>query len=256
VLWCQGFSEPNAGSDLASLVTRAERQGDFYIVNGQKVWTSYCKNAEHCFLLVRTGSEPRHKGITVLLVPMKTPGIEVREIDTVLGDRYFHEVFLSDVRVPVAARLGAENQGWEIAMYALQYERIGLPRYARAANTLDRLAAEAGKLSDPSIREKLGEAQALCEAARILYYRVIDQRAHGTPPTADSNIARVALTMADRAVGDLALEIGGPAALAYGSLGDGNFRAALSAGIATGTTEINLNLIAERALGLPRAEKK
>src|SRR6185369_9767188 len=90
VLWCQGFSEPNAGSDLASLQTRAVRDGERYVVNGQKIWTSYCKNAEFCFLMVRTGSEPRHRGISVLLVPMNTPGIEVREIDTVLGDGYFH----------------------------------------------------------------------------------------------------------------------------------------------------------------------
>ncbi len=256
VLWCQGFSEPNAGSDLASLSTRAERVGDSYAVNGQKVWTSYCKNAEFCFLLVRTDKiETRHKGITVLLVPMNTPGIEVREIDTVLGDRYFHEVFFTDVRVPVSARLGAENDGWGIAMYALQYERIGLPRYARSARTLELIVADAksnGRVIDGAFKEKLVAARAMCEAARILYYRVIDQRAHNQPPTADSNVARLALTAADRAVGDLALELGGPAALLYGSLGDGNFRAAMPAGVATGTSEINANLVAQRWLGLPR----
>jgi alkylation response protein AidB-like acyl-CoA dehydrogenase len=252
VLWCQGFSEPNAGSDLASLETRAVLNGDRYVVNGQKIWTSYCKNAEHCFLMVRTGArDERHKSISVLLVPMAQKGIEVREIDTVLGDRYFHEVFFTDVEVPVSARLGAENEGWAIAMYALQYERVGLPRYARSARTLDILAKSAGRLDEEQL-EKLGHARALLDAARILYLRVIDQRAKNSPPTADSNLARIALTMADRAVGDLALELGGASALVYGSVGDANFRAALPAGVATGTSEVNLNLIAQRWLGLPR----
>jgi alkylation response protein AidB-like acyl-CoA dehydrogenase len=255
-LWCQGFSEPNAGSDLASLVTRAERAGDVYVVNGNKVWTSYCKNAEFCFLLARTSTtERRHRGLSVLLMPMSTPGIEVREIDAVIGEKYFHEVFLTDVRVPVSCRLGAENEGWSVAMYTLQYERVGAPRYARAARTLDLLAEDArarNLLSDPRIEEKLGEARALCEAARVLYYRVIDQRVRDLPPTADSNVARIANTMADRAVGDLALEIWGAEALVHGSAGDANFRASMSCGIATGTTEINLNLIAERLLGLPK----
>jgi alkylation response protein AidB-like acyl-CoA dehydrogenase len=255
-LWCQGFSEPNAGSDLASLSTRAVREGDVYLVNGQKVWTSYCKNADFCFLLVRTGpTESRHRGITVLLMPMHLPGVEVREIDAVIGEKYFHEVFLTDVRIPISCRLGPENEGWSVAMYALQFERVGCPRYARAALTLDLLAEDArarGLLDHAPTLEKLGEARALCEAARILHYRVIDQRVHDSPPTADSNVARIAGTLADRAVGDLALEIWGAEALVHGSAGDANFRASMSAGIATGTTEINLNLIAERLLGLPR----
>jgi alkylation response protein AidB-like acyl-CoA dehydrogenase len=255
-LWCQGFSEPNAGSDLASLVTRAVRDNEVYLVNGQKVWTSYCKNADFCFLLVRTNvEEKRHRGITVLLMPMNLPGVEVREIDSVIGERYFHEVFLTDVRVPISCRLGPENEGWSVAMYALQFERVGCPRYARAALTLDLLAEDArarGLLLHPPFLEKLGEARALCEAARILHYRVIDQRVHDLPPSADSNVARIAGTMADRAVGDLALEIWGAESLVHGSPGDANFRASMSAGIATGTTEINLNLIAERLLGLPR----
>lgn len=264
-LWCQGFSEPNAGSDLASLVTRADRDGEEYVVNGQKVWTSYCKNAEYCFLLVRTDqAERRHKGISVLLMAMDLPGIEVREIDSVIGEKYFHEVFLTDVRVPVSCRLGPENEGWPVTMYALQFERVGAPRYARAALTLDRLAAALSPDgSDPSVLEKLGEARTLCEAARVLHYRVIDQRAKADaygfapdgaplPPSADSNVARIAGTMADVAIGELALELWGSESLVHGSVGDANFRASMSAGIATGTTEINLNLIAYRLLGLPR----
>jgi alkylation response protein AidB-like acyl-CoA dehydrogenase len=186
---------------------------------------------------------------------MDLPGVEIREIDAVIGERYFHEVFLTDVRVPVTCRLGVENAGWEVATYALQFERVGAPRYARAALTLDLLAAAAagrGLLADGALLEKLGEAYARCEAARVLHYRVIDQRAHDQPPTADANVARIAGTQADLAVGDLAMEIFGGEALAHGSIGDANFRASMSAGIATGTTEVNLNLIAQRLLGLPR----
>ncbi len=256
VLWCQGFSEPNAGSDLVSLTTRAEPRGDDYLVNGQKIWTSYCQNADFCFLLVRTNpQERRHRGISVLLMPMDLAGVEVREIDAVIGDRYFHEVFLTDVVVPKSCRLGPENEGWAITSYALQFERVGAPRYARAALTVDLLAENAaagGRLADPNLQEKLGHARALCEAARVLHYRVIDQRTHGLPPSADSNVARIAGTMADLAVGELALEIWGSESLVYGSVGDSNFRASMSAGIATGTTEVNLNLIAQRLLGLPR----
>jgi len=254
--WCQGFSEPEAGSDLAALRTLALRDGDDYVVNGSKIWTSYANHAEFCFLLVRTDpASKRHHGISVLLVPMDTPGVTVREIPSVVGDRYFHEVFFSDARVPVACRLGPEGEGWDVVSYALQFERVGAARYARAALTLDVLAERArsrGLLDDPTVLEKLGEARAVCEAARLLSYRVIDQRAHGLPPSADTNVARVAGTLAERVVSELALELFGPDALEYGSFADAQFRLAMTAGVAVGTTEVNLNLIASRVLGLPR----
>lgn len=256
VLWCQGFSEPEAGSDLVALRTLAIREGDFYSVNGSKIWTSYVNHAQYCFLLVRTDPESkRHRGISVLLVPMDLPGIEVREIPSVVGDRYFHEVFFSDVRVPVDCLLGTEHEGWDVVAYSLQYERVGAARYARAARMLDALALHAderGLLADPTTQEKLGEARAACEASRVLTYRVIDLRAHGSPPTADTNVARVAGTLAERAVADLAMEIFGTDALAYGSFADSHFRLAMTAGVAVGTTEVNLNLVASRFLGLPR----
>jgi len=254
--WCQGFSEPEAGSDLVSLRTRAIRDGDDYVVNGSKIWTSYVNHAQHCFLVVRTDPQSRrHKGISVLLTPMDLPGIEVREIPSVVGDRYFFEVFFSDVRVPVSCRLGPENEGWDVVTYSLAYERVGAARYARAALTLDELAARAeqrGLLDDPRLLEKLGEARALCEASRLLTYRVIDLREKGRPPSADTNVARVAGTLAERAVAELALEIFGPEALEYGHFAEAHFRLAMTAGVAVGTTEINLNLIASRFLGLPK----
>jgi alkylation response protein AidB-like acyl-CoA dehydrogenase len=256
VLWCQGFSEPEAGSDLAALRTQALRDGDVYVVNGSKIWTSYVDNAEFCFLVVRTDPESkRNRGISVLLCPIELPGIEVREIPAVVGDKYFHEVFFSDVRVPVSCRLGPEHDGWAVVTYALACERVGSARYARAALTLDALAREAhrrGLLSDPVLQEKLGAARATVEAARVLTYRVIDLRAKGSPPTADTNVARVAGTWAERAVSELALEIYGSDGLEYGNFGESYYRMAMTAGVAVGTTEVNLNLVASRMLGLPR----
>jgi len=257
VLWCQGFSEPEAGSDLVALRTSARREGDDYVIDGSKIWTSYANHADFVILLVRTDpASDRHRGISVLLVPMETPGIEVREIPSVVGERYFHEVFFSGVRVPTSVRLGPEHEGWSVVTYALQYERVGAARYARAALTLDRLAEHArerGLLEDPLVINRLAEARALCEAARMLTYRVIDQRAHDLPPSTDTQIARVANTRADARVGELAVEILGADALESGSFADANFRLAMTAGVAVGATEVQLNLIAARHLGLPRA---
>ncbi len=256
VLWCQGFSEPEAGSDLAALRTQALKVGDHYVIHGSKIWTSYCNHADFCFLLVRTDpNSARHRGISVLLVPMDTPGIEVREIPSVVGKRYFHEVFFTDVEVPASTLLGPEHDGWDVVNYALQYERVGAARYARAAVTLDRLAdmaRERGLLSDPMVVDQLAEARALCEAARVLTYKVIDIRAKDRPPTADTQLARVLGTTADTAVGALALDILGLDAMEYGSFADANFRLAMTAGVAVGATEVQLNLIAARFLGLPK----
>jgi len=256
VFWCQGFSEPEAGSDLVALRTQALRVGDEYVIDGSKIWTSYCNHADYIILLVRSDPESsRHRGISVLLVPMDTPGIEIREIPSVVGERYFHEVFFTDVHVPTSTLLGEEHEGWGVVTYALQFERVGAARYARAAVTLDRLAEiarERGLLGDPIIVDRLGEARALCEAARVLTYKVIDLRAKGSPPTADTQLARVLGTTADNAIGRLALEIMGPESLEYGSFADSNFRLAMTAGVAVGATEVQLNLIASRFLGLPK----
>jgi alkylation response protein AidB-like acyl-CoA dehydrogenase len=256
VLWCQGFSEPEAGSDLAALRTRAEKVDGNYVINGSKIWTSYCNHANFIFLLVRTDPHSsRHSGISVLLVPMDTPGIEVREIPSVVGERYFHEVFFTDVTVPTDVLLGTEHNGWDVVNYALQFERIGAARYARAAVTLDTLAAvavERGLLQDPIVVDRLGEARALCEAARVLVYKVIDLRAKGSPPTADTQLARVLSTTCDNAIGRLALEIYGAQSREYASFADANFRMAMTAGVAVGATEVQLNLIASRFLDLPK----
>ena len=257
VIWCQGFSEPEAGSDLAALRTRAVRDAEEYVVNGQKVWTSYASVADFCYLLVRTGSEASgSRGITVLLVPMGLPGLEVRDVGSVIGDHAFHELFLTDLRVPASCRLGPENEGWEVVRQALSYERVGAPRWARAQHVLDEVAAWArrhGQLDTPWVQERLGEARAATEAARLLFYLVIDEREQQLPPSANANVARVAMVDAERLVGRLAADLLGPAGLESGTIADSALRKSMAAGVAAGTYEIQLNMVARRVLGMPKS---
>ena len=257
VIWCQGFSEPDAGSDLASLNTTAVRDGEEYVVNGQKIWTSYANSAEYCFLLVRTDTEAeKHHGISILLTPTATPGLEIRDIRGIVGEHAFHHLYFTDMRVPVSCRLGPENEGWAVVRRALSYERVGSPRYARAAFMLDEIARWAhahGKLTDPAVAERLVLAKARCEAARLLAYCVIDDRNKQRPLGPNAYVARVAMVQADRAVGELALDIMGSEGLAANSLADEQFRSALPAGVAAGTLEVQLNLVSRAVLGLPRS---
>jgi alkylation response protein AidB-like acyl-CoA dehydrogenase len=257
VIWCQGFSEPGAGSDLAALRTRAVRDADEYVVNGQKVWTSYASVADFCYLLVRTGAEASGpQGITVLLVPTTLSGFEVREVGSVVGDHAFHELFLTDLRVPVSCRLGPEHDGWRVVRQALAFERVGAPRWARAQHLLERVAAWArdhGELSTPWVRERLGEARAATEAARMLFYRVIDEREHDEPQSPSANLARVAMVDSERLVGRLAADLLGLAGLESGTLADTALRKSMAAGVAAGTYEIQLNMVARRVLGLPKS---
>jgi alkylation response protein AidB-like acyl-CoA dehydrogenase len=255
-VWCQGFSEPEAGSDLAALRTQALRDGDDYVINGSKIWTSYVDHADYCFLVARTDPASRgRRGISVLLVPIDTPGIELREIKGLLGKKYFHEVFFTDCRVPTSCRLGPENDGWTVVTRALAYERVGAAHYQRAQWTLDataRRAGELGLLEDPAVLERLGAAQAVIDVARLHTYKVIDEREKQAPPGPQTNLARVAGTWAVRTVAELTFELFGYEGLGYGSFADSYFRLGMWAGTASGTTEVQLNLIASRHLGLPR----
>lgn len=253
-IWCQGFSEPSAGSDLGALGTRASRRGGDYVIDGSKVWTSYAGMAHTCFLLARTG--PGKSGIAIFLVPMDTPGISVRAIPSLIGHGDIHEVFFDGVVVPESARLGEEGQAWSIIGHALSLERVGLARYALSRRVLDRLVAELksqGRFGGEGVRAAAARALAACEAARLLVYRVVDQRARGMPPSAASNLARVAVVAADRAVSDFSLEYfadelcgeSRPLVLAH-------HERAIAAGIASGAAEIQLNLVAHEWLQLPR----
>ncbi len=252
ITFSQGFSEPDAGSDLASLRTRAIRDGDDYVVTGEKIWTSHTAIAEWLFLLVRTDpEEKRSKGITVLLTPMDTPGLKINKVLGFVGESAFSNPVFTEMRVPAANRLGPENGGWSVVRYALAFERIGVAHYRHAENQLNALAREAnarGLMDDPAVQAKLGEAWEAVEAARLLYFRVVDLRAQGSPPTADSNVARVAGTRAYQVVAEAADLV-----LAEHSLGgSGRSRFNLTAGITSGATEIQLDQIATRWLNLPR----
>ena len=256
-IWCQGFSEPNAGSDLASLRTRAVRDGDDYVINGTKIWTSYAALANHCFLLARTGNAGEGKsGIAIFLVSMDSPGIEVRAIPSLIGHGDIHETFFTDVRVPVSARLGEEGAAWSIISYALANERVGIPRYELSDRVLTGMVEELkrrGQFDDPVVQSRAGSAHAMCQAARMLVYRAVDGRARGQEPGTEASIARVAVVSAENAVSDFGLDYL-PDTYSQHDYPDhlAHHERAIVAGIAAGANEIQLGLIARRHLDLPR----
>ena len=197
VIWCQTYSEPGAGTDLAALKTRAERVGDHYIVNGSKIWTSYSRGADWTFLLARTG--PERKAISIFLVPMTTPGVQVTSFPGLVEDGHLNEVFFTDVKVPVENRVGEEGHAWEIITYALSFERVGIPRYRLGLMVLDQVMAKLakeGRAADPIIRSRAGQVAAKFHAAVMQTYAVVDERAHNAPPSVAGNISRVSASEA------------------------------------------------------------
>ncbi len=265
VLWTQGFSEPGAGSDLASLTTRAEDRGDHLVVNGQKTWNSYADApAEWCFLLVRTDpTAPKHEGLSVLLVDMRTPGVTVRPLDTMAGPHELNEIFFDDVLVPRDCVLGTKNRGWEIVTTGLTFERVGIARYARAGHVLELLVTHVtatGLVHDPAVRQQLADLRVRYEAARLLSYRVISLQARGQLPSVEASIARLHNTQLEQLVGHVGLELLGlggqlthdaPEAPLEGTVWRQWVRNVPTT-IAAGTLEIQKNIIARRGLGLPR----
>ena len=254
-IWCQGFSEPSAGSDLAALRTSARRTDRGYVLNGSKIWTSGASLADKCFLLARTGPE-RYAGISVFLIDMRSPGMDVRVIKSFMGERSVHEMFFNDVALPHAALLGEEGQGWDIARQVLANERIGAPRYTLTLRALDHamaLLALDGRARDASTRARAGRARAAIDAAQTLCLRVISDRVAGHPAGAATNLARYAMVSADRLVAEF---IGDHLHERLMSNDDPLLAAAYkrtgSTGIAAGSAEIQLNLIARNHLDLPR----
>jgi alkylation response protein AidB-like acyl-CoA dehydrogenase len=258
VFWCQGFSEPNAGSDLAAMRTTAVSDQGEYVINGQKVWTSYAHCADYCILLARTDLEvdPR-RGISAFLLPMDTPGVEVRDIPNVAGDHIIHEVFFRDVRVDQSVRLGAENQGWPIVLSALANERIGIARFELSARVLDSavraLPGPGLKSASDHVRVAVGRAFAATEAARILNYVAVQERSSASSVAARpaAAISRVATTIAVKQVARAARQLAGQHALVDPKL-DEQHIAAVTVPIAAGSYEMQLNNVARLSLGLPR----
>ena len=268
-MWCQGFSEPNAGSDLASLKTRAERDGDDYVINGQKIWTSGAHLADWCILLARTDPEaPKHKGISYFLLDMKTPGVTVQPLIDMMDNHAFNEVYFENVRVPKECLLGAENQGWYMAATTLDFERSSIGAAVGGRRLLEELVAYAretkrnGKrLSEEvAVRVRLADAALGVQVGRLLSYRVASMQSRGLVPNYESSIAKLYNTDMQFQLAKAGLEVMG----LYGQLVPQSKHAQLRGKferqylwqtgmiVGGGTPEIQRNIIAMRGLGLPR----
>ncbi|MEU5093999.1 acyl-CoA dehydrogenase family protein [Streptomyces sp. NPDC020996] len=258
-VWCQGFSEPDAGSDLAALRTRAWRDGDAYVVSGSKIWTSHAEVADWCELLVRTdATAPRHRGITWLAMPMDAPGITVRPLRTLAGSAEFAEVFLDEVRVPVANRVGDENDGWRVTMVTLSFERgtAFAGEVVACRRVLGELAAEArrnGRWDDPVLRRRLGALNAEFRALwRLAQWNVSEAEERGGVPGVGGSVFKLRYSHARQDLYDTAAGVLGPDALDLDRPWVLDRLTSLSYTIAAGTSQIQRSIVAERVLGLPK----
>ena len=261
-VWCQGFSEPEAGSDLASLRTRAVRDGDSYVVTGSKIWTSHAEVADWCELLVRTspvGDEtPKHRGISWLAMPMDAPGVTVRPLRTLAGTAEFAEVFLDEVRVPVAHRIGAENDGWRVTMVTLSFERgtafVGeVVACRRVLGALAREAKANGRWDDPVLRRRLGRLAAEFAALwRLTQWNVSEAQRTGGVPGTGGSVFKLRYSHVRQELYDAAAEVLGAGALDADHAWVADRLSSLSYTIAAGTSQIQHNIVAERILGLPK----
>jgi len=268
--WCTGYSEPESGSDMAAAKCRAVADGDEYVINGQKLWTSHAHIADWCWLMVRTGpQEPKHKGLSTMLVDMKTPGVTVRPLINMAGIHYFNEVFFDDVRVPRSNLVGEENRGWYNAVFALDFERtagvVQVTNNRRILEDLLRFAKETridGQpiVNDAVVRGRLAQLAVDAEVGRMLAYRIVWMQSRGLIPNYESSMLKVfSYELLHRV-----LRVGTQAMRLYGQLEIGSKWAPLKGRIenallssvgsitAAGTHEIQRNIIATRGLGLPR----
>jgi len=270
VQWCTGYSEPDSGSDLASIKCRAERQGDHYVVTGQKIWTSIAMWSQWIILLVRTDAsgESKHEGITCLLVPMDSEGITVRPIQNMSGGTMFAEVFFDAVKVPIENRLGAEGEGWKVTVSALAHERSSIAEVTSLQRSLEALRALARECTrngrpaaeDPGIRRRIARADARIEAMRLNGMRYLTKQLRGEKVGSETSVNKLHRTALEIELGELALEIeGSRGPLARGAdavPANGKWQTfALSwpeVVIGGGTPNIQRNIIAERILGLPK----
>ena len=264
--WCQLFSEPGAGSDLANLGTRAVRDGDVYVVNGQKIWTTFAHIARFGILIARTDAEaPKHQGISYFVCPMDLPGIEIRPIVEMTGAHQFNEVFFDDVRIPAEHLVGDENRGWALAKVTLGNERVSLSEggalwgLGPAAGDLIDLVRKEGGVTDASLRQRLAELFIESEILRLIRLRTVTAAVHGRPPGPEASIRKALADEHGQTIMRLAKDLSGATGMltTSGPLGvdDGSwnygfvFSPALTVG--GGTSEVQRNIIAERVLGLP-----
>jgi alkylation response protein AidB-like acyl-CoA dehydrogenase len=266
MVWAQGYSEPEAGSDLPSLRTAARRDGDSYVVNGQKVWNTHADYADILFTLVRTGTpESRQKGITYLLIDAHAPGVTVRPLRDLTGGAHFSEIFFSDVRVPVANRIGEENEGWPLVRTSLGHERAAgamnqAALYRRIVTELTALAKERGLTADPLVRDRLADFEVRVRIMRYTGMRVIADIVSRGEPGPASSTSRLFITTFEQELHEFAVDMLGADGLLL--RGDeravqrgrwvGGFLSTRASTIGAGTAEIQRNTIAEQVLGLPR----
>ncbi len=259
VIWCQGFSEPDAGSDLASLQTAARRDGEGFRVSGQKIWTSYATMAQWCFLLARTSKEEKkQQGLSVFLVPMSASGIEVRPIDCMMGPHHLNEVFFDDVWVPESDALGPIGEGWKVVQEVLSFERVGIARYARCERLLQMAPSALGGQWEDLPQELLVRWSRMmihARRARLLAYRVVDMQNRGRVRPGDAAAYRIAVTRLDQESADVLMDIVGLATLdsdeglRFKMAVEDHHRYAVSATVASGSIEIQRILLARALLG-------
>jgi alkylation response protein AidB-like acyl-CoA dehydrogenase len=251
-IWCQGFSEPDAGSDLASLRTSARMDGDAFVVNGQKVWMSNGMEGTHCMVLVRTDTTaPKHKGISALLVPMDTPGVERRPLRQITRAEGFAEVFFTDVRVPVTALLGPLNDGWRVTTTTLGFERSGvISSAARLEREVNLLVAQTS-IDDPLQRDEMTRRWMEARLVGLLGARSLGALREGETPGPAQAIIKLSWSLAVSRLGETLLDISGTPGLIAADP-QYRFLRSRSSTIAAGTTEIMKDVLAERVLGLPR----
>ena len=258
-IWCQGFSEPDAGSDLASLKTRAVRDGDGWLVSGQKVWTSGAQYSKWCMLLARTDpGAPKHKGLSYFLLDMEQEAVQVRPLRQITGESEFNELFIDGARVAEANLLGGIGNGWKVALTTLMNERAGLAFFlqVRLRQFLDRLMGEAqaaGLLDDPGVAERLGELHMRTELLRLTAYRGLGAIERYGQPGPEGSLIKWMWSQTNQELTELAVDLLGPSALRAEDKWSYELLRARGNSIEGGTTEVLKNIVAERVLGLPRA---
>jgi alkylation response protein AidB-like acyl-CoA dehydrogenase len=258
-IWCQGFSEPDAGSDLASLKTRAVREGDEWVVTGQKVWTSGAQYSKWCMLVARTDADaPKHKGLTYFLMDMEQDGVQIRPLRQITGEPEFNELFLDGARIPDENVLGGEGNGWKVALTTLMNERAGLGFFlqVRLRQLLDRAideAARRGLLEDPVVADRLGELHLRTEIVRLTAYRGLTATEKYGQPGPEGSLVKWMWSDANQRLTQLAADLLGHSALRAGDPWAYELLRARGNSIEGGTTEVLKNIVAERVLGLPKS---
>jgi len=257
-IWCQGFSEPDAGSDLASLKTRAVKDGDDWLVTGQKVWTSGAQYAKWCMLVARTDPDaPKHKGLTYFLMDMEQDEVQVRPLRQITGEAEFNELFIEDARIPDENVIGGVGNGWKVALTTLMNERAGLGftlqiRLRQILDDVIAAAAERSKLDDPRIADEIAELNARCEAIRLMAWKGLTDTERYGQPGPEGSLVKWLWSDTNQKLTQAAVDIVGPEALTSGTDWSYEFLRARGNTIEGGTTEVLKNIVAERVLGLPR----